>query len=88
VLGGGSEGENEGEDVGDEMEVSLEDEEDGYIVDHTSMRKNKQKDKRMDVDKEFAHGFKFVAFRLLSNYGGSDYGCIYRLRVFGDAVNA
>jgi len=31
-------------------------------------------------------GFRFIAFRLLSNYGGGDYGCIYRLKVFGDAV--
>merc|ERR1712013_355733 len=31
-------------------------------------------------------GFKFIAFRLLSNQGGGDYGCIYRLKVFGEAV--
>lgn len=35
---------------------------------------------------DFMNGFKFVAFRLLSNHGGSDYGCIYRLKVFGDAI--
>jgi len=38
------------------------------------------------VYEDYMNGFKFIAFRLLSNHGGSDYGCIYRLKVFGDAI--
>jgi len=41
---------------------------------------------RRSTYEDFQNGFRFVAFRLLSNTGGSDYGCIYRLRVYGDAI--
>eukprot|EP01084_Bolivina_argentea_P099998 179653_1 len=66
-----------------EMEdVVLEDDMDLHteIVNDTVVSTNEE------VYEDYSKGFKYIAFRLLSNYGGSDYACVYRLRVFGDAV--
>eukprot|EP00486_Rosalina_sp_Unknown_P016014 CAMPEP_0201595408 /NCGR_PEP_ID=MMETSP0190_2-20130828/192416_1 /ASSEMBLY_ACC=CAM_ASM_000263 /TAXON_ID=37353 /ORGANISM="Rosalina sp." /LENGTH=413 /DNA_ID=CAMNT_0048055375 /DNA_START=820 /DNA_END=2061 /DNA_ORIENTATION=+ len=38
-------------------------------------------------DNDHLNGWKYIAFRLLSNYGGSDYGCIYQIKVFGDIIS-
>merc|ERR1712157_85015 len=73
-------------DDADGAEVALEDDEgdDGLILDSASTSTSM---KAASSDEQYANGFKFIAFRLVSNYGGSDYSCIYRLRVFGDVVS-
>jgi len=76
------------------MDEDDENEDDVNIISPKSMQAKQANQDFAHIDddtsdtNDYDKGFKFVAFRLLSNYGGSDYGCVYRLRVFGDLASS
>jgi len=85
---------NEGEGGSDTQmfEIAMgkketEEEGDGEVVkNETEVSGGSMGELEVEGYESWRKGFRFVAFRLMSNRGGGDYGCIYRLKVFGDAV--